>query len=47
MAANKNTRWIKGMLEESTQDMPIMPWQRAAKRARRTCDSMRMVAAQR
>ena len=35
MSQHLSSRWITAILEESTAGIPTLPWERAAKRARR------------
>lgn len=46
MAAKNKLRWIKAALEESVHEIPVLPWQRAAKRSRRNQSSVHQMAAQ-
>lgn len=35
MSKQASSRWITAILDESTAGIPTLPWERAAKRARR------------
>jgi hypothetical protein len=35
MAPRPAPRWMTALIDQSTQTLPVLPWERAAKRARR------------
>ncbi len=44
MEAQSKHRWITAMLMQAQSDMPALPWERAAKRARRAAKAQQILS---